>query len=115
MEFPLGSRDVLCQAVGYEYISPNEPGHNGGFWPMQPLKTYNAYARILEFKKTPDQPELKLTLLPEGDGRFSIEAHNPTDKDLAARIRTATEFSLIPPFTKQATIKAGTSKIIGVK
>jgi hypothetical protein len=60
MEFPLGSRDVMCQAVGYEYISPNEPGHNGGFWPMEPLKTYNAYARIMEFKKTPDQPAASL-------------------------------------------------------
>ncbi len=60
MEFPLGSRDVLCQAVGYEYISPNEPPHNGGFWPMEPLKTYNAYARITEFKKTPDQPAASL-------------------------------------------------------
>jgi hypothetical protein len=60
MEFPLGSRDVLCQAVGYEYISPNEPPHNDGFWPMEPLKGYNAYARIMEFKKTPDQPAASL-------------------------------------------------------
>ncbi len=55
---------------------------------------------------------LKLTLLPEGDGRFSVEAHNPTDNDLAATIRTAVEFSLIPPVAKQVTVKAGTSDVI---
>jgi hypothetical protein len=60
MEFPLGSRDVLCQAVGYESVSPDKPPHYGGFWPMQPLKGFNAYARIIEFKKTPDRPAAAL-------------------------------------------------------
>jgi hypothetical protein len=85
--------------------------------------TYSAYA-ALDLSKDRDvwignvvlcdQPELKLTLLPEGDGRFRIEAHNPTNKDLTATIHTAPEFSLVPAFTKQVTVKAGASELIPI-
>ncbi len=100
--------------------SSNSPDWTGGCAPT----TYSAYAALDVSRDRDvwignvvlcDQPDLKLTLLPEGDGRFSVEAHNTTDKDITATIRTAPEFSLIPPFTTQASIKAGTSKIIGVK
>jgi len=60
MEFPLGSRDVMCQAMGTEYVSPDKPPHFHGFWPMQPLKGFNAYTRVIEFKKTPDKPAASL-------------------------------------------------------
>jgi hypothetical protein len=85
MEFPMGSRDVLCQAVGYESVSPDKPPHYQGFWPMQALKGFNGYARIIEFKKTPDQPAASLiegyyVMLEDGkwekhDGKWSNLSH----------------------------------------
>ena len=61
-----------------------------------------------------DQPNLLLTLLPEGDGRFTIEAHNPTDRDITATVRTAPEFSLALKFHQQLTIKPGFSILLEV-
>jgi len=60
MEFPLGSRDVICQALHTEYVCPDKPFNDGGFWPMQPLKDYQASTRLFEFKKTPDGPAVML-------------------------------------------------------
>jgi hypothetical protein len=62
-----------------------------------------------------DQPELILTLLPDGAGAFAVEAHNPTDREITATIRTATEFNLAPPLLLRKTVKPGTSEMIEIR
>ncbi|HEY3397835.1 MAG TPA: hypothetical protein VGM19_09290 [Armatimonadota bacterium] len=71
MEFPLGSRDVLCQAQSAEAQIPVKGWYDGGFVPIVPLPEYRAYTRLFEFKKTPDGPSAALiegsyTMLPDG-------------------------------------------------
>ncbi len=60
-----------------------------------------------------DKPELTLTLLPDGEGGFMIEAHNPTDKEITAEVSTVPEFTLCPPIKGAATVPPGASAIIG--
>ncbi|MFZ2656014.1 MAG: hypothetical protein WAX69_13875 [Victivallales bacterium] len=63
MEYPLGSRDVICQAQMNERVMADRPMHETGFWPMRQRDDYHSYARFIEFKKTPDAPA---TMLMEG-------------------------------------------------
>ena len=61
---------------------------------------------------TCDQPALVLTLLPDGEGNFSIDVHNPTDKELTATVQTVPEWTLSPALTKQVTVPAGSNVMI---
>jgi hypothetical protein len=62
-----------------------------------------------------DQSDLVLTLLPDGEGRFAIEVHNPTNRELTATIRTVAEFNLVPPFAIRKTLPPETSEIVQIQ
>ena len=61
---------------------------------------------------TCDQPQMVLILLPDGEGHYSIEAHNPTDQPLTTTVRTVDEWTLSPPLSQQVTVPAGSSAMV---
>lgn len=61
---------------------------------------------------TCEQPDLILTLLPDGASGLAIEIHNPTDREISATVRTAPQFTLAPFFSTRVTIPTGASELI---
>lgn len=56
-----------------------------------------------------DQPDLVLTLLPDGEDGFEIEAHNPTDREITATVQTVAAFNPGLPVSRRVTVKPGDS------
>ena len=50
-----------------------------------------------------------LTLLPDGEGGFEVEAHNPTAREITATVQTVAEFNLGTPVSRHVTVKPGAS------
>jgi len=55
-----------------------------------------------------------LTLLPDGEGNFAVEVHNPGATELTAKVRSVPEFNLIPtPISDVVTVAPGQIKLVG--
>ena len=54
-----------------------------------------------------DQPELRLWVLEEGADRVRVVAHNPTDQELTATVKSGAGYDRVPAFSKTVTVPAG--------
>ena len=59
-----------------------------------------------------DNKDIHLHLLDTRPGKFTLEAHNPTDAPVSCTIRAAPGLELLGDFSRKITVPAGSSAIV---